>query len=214
MEQQQQQQEQENQKILKTDEYGFEIYDEEIDEEIDEETSKEKTSEEEKKPSVETLSPFALIVKNYLENEIQKDEDLAKTVDKSVHAYNLCASWIEEKAKESVKDKRGYQIGFLSDDECYTMMKEFFADGVYVLKIEEEKEKEKNRLEAEKKQHEKEEKEKEKKRLEEEKKRKEEEDKKRWEEFLKKPSETEKKMNDIDLETLKNKFSKQGEFEF
>lgn len=152
-------------------------------------------------PQDKQLSPFAKIIKNYLENLAQSDEDLSRCLDKSDKAYNMCEKWIMDTVKEGITHKSGCQVGVLSDEDGYTMMKEFFLDGVYALKMAEEKEKELRELEKNAE-------EEEKKRRAEEKKRHEEE----WKVFMEK-GECNLTHSELDREKLKH-LKEQSLFDF
>ncbi len=93
-------------------------------------------------PEDKELSPFAKIIKQYLENLAQTDEVLSRCLDKSDKAYKMCEKWIMDTLKEGITHKSGCQVSVLSDSDGYNMMKEFFLDGVYALQLAEEKEKE------------------------------------------------------------------------
>lgn len=108
----------------------------------DEENEDEETEEEpEKEEEPKELTGFAKICKEYLTEQAKTDEELAKSIVYEDEAFSKCAKWIEEEVKKSITNRHGYQVGVLSDEDGYTMMKEFFTDGVYLVKIEEEKEK-------------------------------------------------------------------------
>ena len=108
----------------------------------DEENEDEETEEEpEKEEEPKELTGFAKICKEYLTEQAKTDEELAKSIVYEDEAFSKCAKWIEEEVKKSITNRHGCQIGVLSDEDGYTMMKEFFTDGVYLVKIEEEKEK-------------------------------------------------------------------------
>lgn len=199
------------------DEDFNDITEDEIEDDFEEEDGTESYEEEETEPSPtepkeETLTPFATIIKAYLEEQAKTDTELSKTLDTSVHAYNLCNKWIEDYVKEGIKEKRGCQVGVLSDEEGYRLMKEFFTDGVYVMKLDEEKQKaEKAKKDAEERAI----KEAKKKALEEEKKKKEEAEKKREEEWKKFMETGESNLSPTELEREKYKHLKQMDlFEF
>ena len=142
---------QENQsEIIGNDDYSDdeEIIDDEENEEFsDDETENPPTKTTE--PKAEELTPFAIICKEYLEKESLTDTTLSTFLVKDIHAYNLCALWIENIVKEGITHKTGTQIGFISDADAYQKMKEFFVDNVYTLKINEEKQKAEKEKKAE-----------------------------------------------------------------
>lgn len=223
------------QQEIKTDEYGFEIYegentpqneiieDEDFNEDVPEDELEDEGTEsyeedeetepsEKSEPEEETLKPFAKIIKAYLEEEAKTDKDLEKTLDTSVHACNLCNQWIEDFVKEGIKNKSGCQVGVLSDEDGYRMMKEFFTDGVYVAKLEEEKEKKEKAEKDAKLRAAKEEK---KRQAEEEKKKKEEAEKKREEEWKRFMESGETNLSAAEIERERYKHLKQQDlFEF
>lgn len=179
------------------------------DEEIeDEETEEEPEKEEEPKE----LTGFAKICKEYLTEQAKTDEELAKSIVYEDEAFSKCAKWIEEEVKKSITNRHGCQIGVLSDEDGYTMMKEFFTDGVYLVKIEEEKEKaEQDKKKAE----EKAKKEALRKAKEEEEKRKAEEEKRREEEWKRFMETGETDLSNAEIEREKFKHLKQQDlFDF
>lgn len=139
-----------DEQVIDDDDYSDdeEIIDDEENEEFsDDETENPPTKPTE--PKAEELTPFATICKEYLEKESLTDTTLATFLVKDIHAYNLCALWIENIVKEGITHKTGTQIGFISDADAYLKMKEFFVDNVYTLKINEEKEKKEKEKKAE-----------------------------------------------------------------
>lgn len=223
------------QQEIKTDEYGFEIYegentpqneiieDEDFNEDVPEDELEDEGTEsyeedeetepsEKSEPEEAALKPFAQKIKAYLEEEAKTDKDLEKTLDTSVHAYNLCNQWIEDFVKEGIKNKSGCQVGVLSDEDGYRMMKEFFTDGVYVAKLEEEKERKEKAEKDAKLRAAKEEK---KRQAEEEKKKKEEAEKKREEEWKRFMESGETSLSAAEIERERYKHLKQQDlFEF
>lgn len=132
-----------SEELFEDEQMNFPIEDED---EEDEEGEKDEIIEQTKafyepNPQDKELSPFAKIIKDYLENLAQTDEVLSRCLDKSDKAYKMCEKWIMDTLKEKITHKSGCQVSVLSDTEGYTMMKEFFLDGVYALKMAEEKEK-------------------------------------------------------------------------
>ena len=184
--------------IESLDEESEELFeDEQMNCPIDEDEEKDEIIERTKafyepNPDDKELSPFAKIIKNYLENLAQTDEDLNRCLDTSDKAYKMCEKWIMDTVKEGITHKSGCQVGVLSDEDGYTMMKEFFLDGVFALKMAEEKEKELRELEKKAE-------EQEKKRRAEEKKRHEEE----WKAFMQK-GECKLSRSELDREKLKH----------
>ena len=197
--------------IESLDEESEELFDDEemnfpIEEDEDEEGEKDEIIEQTKafyepNPEDKELSPFAKIIKEYLENLAQTDEVLSRCLDTSDKAYKMCEKWIMDTLKEGITHKSGCQVSVLSDEDGYNMMKEFFLDGVYALKMAEEKEKELR--EQEKKAEEEE-----KKRRAEEKKRHEEE----WKAFMEK-GECNLSNSELDQEKLKH-LKQQDLFDF
>ena len=136
-----------DEQVIDDDDYSDD--EEIIDDEENEEFSDDEKSENPPTPKAEELTPFATICKEYLEKESLTDTTLSTFLVKDIHAYNLCALWIENIVKEGITHKTGTQIGFISDADAYQKMKEFFVDNVYTLKINEEKEKKEKEKKAE-----------------------------------------------------------------
>ena len=135
-----------DEQVIDDDDYSDD--EEIIDDEENEEFSDDET-ENPPTPKAEELTPFATICKEYLEKESLTDTTLSTFLVKDIHAYNLCALWIENIVKEGITHKTGTQIGFISDADAYQKMKEFFVDNVYTLKINEEKQKAEKEKKAE-----------------------------------------------------------------
>lgn len=188
--------------------------DEEEDEFSDDEENEEEETEEEpeKEEEPKELTGFAKICKEYLTEQVKTDEELAKSIVYEDEAFSKCAKWIEEEVKKSITNRHGCQIGVLFDENGYTMMKEFFTDGVYLVKIEEEKEKaEQDKKKAE----EKAKKEALRKAKEEEEKRKAEEEKRREEEWKRFMESGETNLSNAEIEREKFKHLKQQDlFDF
>lgn len=189
--------------------------DEEEDEFSDDEETEDTENDEEEKTAEEEpkeLTGFAKICKEYLTEQAKTDEELAKSIVYEDEAFSKCAKWIEEEVKKSITNRHGCQIGVLSDENGYTMMKEFFTDGVYLVKIEEEKEKaEQDKKKAE----EKAKKEALRKAKEEEEKRKAEEEKRREEEWKRFMETGETDLSNAEIEREKFKHLKQQDlFDF
>lgn len=189
------------------------------DDEDDDFSDDEEDSEDEESSSVvisdgteESLAPFAKVIKTYLES--LDDTALKEKMDFTDESYNLCAKHITEEVRKNASRCRSYSMGVLSDAEGYKLMRDYFIDGIYLKEKAEEEEQKKKAAERAGKKAEAQKKADEKKKLEEEKKRQKEEEEKRWKEFLARPSEVSSTMSEIELETLKNKHAKQGEFEF
>ncbi len=183
------------------------------DEEEDEFSDDEENEEEpEKEEEPKELTGFAKICKEYLTEQAKTDEELAKSIVYEDEAFSKCAKWIEEEVKKFITNRHGYQVGVLSDQDGYTMMKEFFTDGVYLVKIEEEKEKaEQDKKKAE----EKAKKEALRKAKEEEEKRKAEEEKRREEEWKRFMETGETDLSNAEIEREKFKHLKQQDlFDF
>ena len=157
------------------------------------------------------LTPFQKVIKAYLEKESETDAELKAKICLEDTAIVLCDKWITDYVKEQFK---GQNCGFIDDNTGYTMMKEFFLDGVYENKLEEEKERQIQIEESRKVAEIKRKKAEEKKRIEEEEKRIKEEEEKRWKEFLERPEEVAKTMSEDELMVMRAKHATQGEFEF
>ena len=180
---------------IKTDEYGFEIFeeDEEMNEPLPEEESEELFEDEEetqetqetgenKSIAVDTTkkkdNPFDKIIKAYLDELAETDEELKKTYVSSEDAIKKCREHIIKAVKDN-KDVCNGSFGVLDDKTGYNMMREYFVDGLYSLDIAEEEKRKKESEERAKK-------------AEEEKKKRqaEEEEKKKWEEYCQNPQQS------------------------
>ena len=162
-------------------------------------------------PKPKELTPFQKVIKAFLEKESDTAAELKAKICLEDTAIVLCDKWITDYVKEQFK---GQNCGFIDDNTGYTMMKEFFLDGVYENKLEEEKERQIQIEESRKVAEIKRQKAEEKKRIEEEEKRRKEEEEKRWKEFLERPEEVAKTMSEDELMVMRAKHATQGEFEF